>query len=156
MNEKGFTLIELLIVIAIIAIIAGMVFVALDPLKRFKDARDSRRWGDVTGILSALKINQVDLKGSYTPSVEALPANMAYVIGTGVVGCNVCGATPTQVGCVDLTGLVTGGYLASVPKDPKDGTAVKTNYYLKKNTNGTLIIGACNPETVGTAISVAR
>jgi len=36
-NSKGFTLIELLIVIAIVAVIAGATFVALDPLTRFRD-----------------------------------------------------------------------------------------------------------------------
>ena len=41
MSKKGFTLIELLIVIAIIAVLAGAVFVALDPLTRFRDARNA-------------------------------------------------------------------------------------------------------------------
>ena len=43
-NKQGFTLIELLIVIAIIAILAGVVFVSLNPSQRFKDARDATRW----------------------------------------------------------------------------------------------------------------
>ena len=53
--QRGFTLIELLIVIAIIAILAGVVFVSLDPLQRFLDARDAARWTDVTAVLSAVR-----------------------------------------------------------------------------------------------------
>ncbi|HBU07345.1 MAG TPA: hypothetical protein DEB09_04660 [Candidatus Magasanikbacteria bacterium] len=158
MNKKGFTLIELLIVIAIIAIIAGVVFVALDPLTRFQDSRDSRRWGDVTGILSAVKINQVDLKGAYLDSIVTTTEDLYYIIGTDTSGCNSgCTAvSSTQSACVDLTELVTDGYLASVPMDPNGGTADKTMYYLNKNSNGTLTVGACLPEHTPAGISVAR
>lgn len=152
MNKRGFTLIELLIVIAIIAIIAGVVFVALDPLTRFQDSRDSRRWGDITGILSAIKINQVDNKGGYLASITALADSTTAMIGT-VNG--TCTAATTSV-AVDLSGLVSGGYLASVPMDPNGGTAATTLYYLTKNANGTIIIGACAPEHTPGGISVAR
>ena len=153
MNKKGFTLIELLIVIAIIAIIAGMVFVALNPLQRFKDARDSRRWGDVSSILSAVKINQVDKKGLYIPEIEAMPVDTGQVIGTAPAGC-ACGNLGV-LGCVNLSNLATGGYLASVPLDPKNGTAANTGYYLVKMSNGTIRVGACAPEAAG-AIEASR
>ena len=52
--KKGFTLIELLVVISIIAILATVVFVALNPGKRFLDTRNSRRWNDVHNILTAV------------------------------------------------------------------------------------------------------
>lgn len=154
MNKKGFTLIELLIVIAIMAILAGVVFVALDPLTRFQDSRDSRRWGDVTGILSAIKIHQVDKKGAYLSTVATISTDVPYMIGTGTdaSGCTVASTTAT----VNLGDLVTEGYLASVPVDPSNGNAAKTLYYLTKNTNGTVTVGACNPEHTPTGIFVAR
>ncbi len=147
-------MIELLIVIAIIAIIAGTVFVALDPLKRFKEARDSRRWGDVNAILSAIKISQVDNRGLYIPSIEAMALSGGQVIGTANAGCTcgVWGVLP----CVNLTALVDGGYLASVPIDPKGGTAASTGYYLVKMTNGTVRVGACAPEMANAKIEVLR
>lgn len=152
MNNKGFTLIELLIVIAIIAIIAGVVFVALDPLTRFQDSRDSRRWGDITGVLSAVKISQVDNKGNYLPAIASTTVGVPTMIGTVAGTC----AAVTTTGAVDLGGLVTGGYLASVPIDPKAGTAATTLYYLIRNANGTVTIGACAPEHTPAGISVAR
>ena len=49
-NTKGFTLIELLLVIGIIAVLAIVVFVSLDPVKRFSDARDARRVSDLQSM----------------------------------------------------------------------------------------------------------
>ena len=41
-RTSGFTLIELLVVITIISILATIVFVSLDPVTRFADARNSK------------------------------------------------------------------------------------------------------------------
>mgnify|MGYP001559804535 FL=1 len=155
-HERGFTLIELLIVIAIIAIIAAGVFVALDPAQRFQEARDSQRWSDVNAVLNAVKTDQVDNGGSYVASVAALTDGNYYIIGTDVVGCNAgCTAQVTQAACVDLTALVTEGYLGSVPTDPSGGTAAKTDYYLMKSATDIIEAGACDPEAAAT-ITVSR
>ena len=81
--RHGFTLIELLIVIAIVAILATVVFVALNPVARFEDARNSRRWSDVNAILSSIKLSQVDKRG-YIAAISALDTtiSVAYQIGT--------------------------------------------------------------------------
>ena len=155
-NKKGFTLIELLIVIAIIAIIAAVVFVALDPLTRFQDARDAQRWTDVTAILSAVKVDQVDNGGGYLGSIYATATGTAYTIGTCSSGGNTgCTATTTASACVDLEGLVSEGYMSSVPYDPSTGDATETDYYLMKGWTGSMIIGACDPENAS-EIKLAR
>ncbi|KKR90333.1 MAG: hypothetical protein UU36_C0007G0005 [Candidatus Uhrbacteria bacterium GW2011_GWE2_41_1153] len=63
-TKKGFTLIELLIVIAIIAILAAAIFVALDPVTRFQEARDARRYNDLNNTLTAVVTDQVDNGGT--------------------------------------------------------------------------------------------
>ena len=154
--KKGFTLIELLIVIAIIAILAGVVFVALDPLSRFQEARDSTRWSDVTSVLDATKVDQVDNGGSYLASITALTAASNYTIGTCATGGDSgCTAKTTQAACADLSGLVTEGYIAAIPKDPSTGTDAKTDYYITKSSAGAITIGACDPEG-GSAISLSK
>lgn len=156
MKSKGFTLIELLIVIAIIAILAAVVFVALDPLTRFRDARDATRWSDATAMLDAVKVNQVDNGGTYLASVAALTNDLYYTIGTCANGGDSgCTAKTTQAACADLTGLVTAGYLGAIPMDPSAGTAVETDYYVQKSAAGVITIGSCDPEG-GSAIAVSR
>ncbi|PIX62474.1 hypothetical protein CO057_00065 [Candidatus Uhrbacteria bacterium CG_4_9_14_0_2_um_filter_41_50] len=156
-QKNGFTLIELLIVIAIIAILAAAIFVALDPVTRFQEARDSRRYSDLTNALTAIVTDQVDNGGAYLTEITALTDGLYYTIGTnGVTGCNTgCTAQTTQAACVDLTGLVTEGYLGSVPMDPSTGTAALTDYYLMKSATGTVEVGACDPEAEA-SISLIR
>src|SRR3990167_4091475 len=112
----GFTLIELLIVIAIIAILAGVVFVSLNPLKRFQDARNAARWTDVTAVLSAIKVDQVDNGGGYLTSVgDITETGTNYAIGVGSGDATSCSAATTSSRYVDLTELATQGYLARIP-----------------------------------------
>lgn len=154
--KKGFTLIELLIVIAIIAILAVVVFVALDPLSRFQAARDAKRWSDVTSILDAAKLNQVDNNGAYLAAISGLTNASFYTIGTCTTGGDTgCTAKTTQAACADLTGLVTAGQIAAIPMDPSSGAADKTDYYIMKASTGALTIGSCDPEKAAT-ISVTR
>ncbi len=165
MQRKGFTLIELLIVIAIIAILAAVVFVALDPLTRFQDARDASRWQDTTALLSAIKINQIDNGGYYLMAISNLVNDTVYMIGTAVSACNTaynagnCDvAIINTTDCVDLTGLASQGYLGSVPVSPTGNATwdeTITGYTLKKASTGIITIQACESENTG-AISVSR
>ncbi len=156
-HAKGFTLIELLIVIAIIGILASVVFVAIDPAKRFKKARDARRQSDVENIAAAIVTAQVDNDGTLPTTLNALTAGSAYVIGTATSGCNaICTATTTQASCVNLTtDLVTPGYISSLPLDPSTGAAATTLYYVVKNATGSVTTASCRPE-LATSISVTR
>ncbi|MBI4599161.1 type II secretion system protein [Candidatus Uhrbacteria bacterium] len=158
--RAGFTLIELLVVIGIIAILAVVVFVALDPATRFEDARDTVRQSDVQEILSAVKIDQVDNSGAYATDIAATTAGQVYMIGTATTGCNATceTAVSSATNCVDLAELVTDGYLAEVPVSPNGtGTwgATLSGYTLQRDATGILTIRACESENTD-EIEVAR
>jgi prepilin-type N-terminal cleavage/methylation domain-containing protein len=169
-QNQGFTLIELLIVIAIIAILAAVAFVALDPLTRFRDARDSTRWNDVTALLSAIKVDQVDNRGSHLYGVNTDASGNAVITATAeyymisnastTTGCNAtCDVTPSAIDhCVNLQGLVTEGYIAELPVSPNGTgtwTAAISGYYLRQTSAGAIEIGACESENTS-SISVTR
>jgi len=160
--RKGFTLLELLIVIGIVAILAGVVFVALDPLTRFRDARNARRYADVSAILTAIRVDQVDNGGQYISAIQSLTPNDTtnYMIGTDAGSCASIAncAVTTAAACIDLTGLQTEGYVGIVPVSPQgSGTwnAVRSGYYLRRNTNNSITIGACESEGAP-AIQITR
>lgn len=165
LNSKGFTLIEFLIVIAIIAILSAVVFVALDPLTRFKDTRDSRRWSDIASILDAIKIDQVDNGGAYLPTITALTDDEVYMIAANanITGCDDnCSSTipvTDDDNCVDLSGLVTEGYLADIsisPKGSHEWNASTTGYTISRSSTGAITIEACEAENTPGGILLKR
>ena len=150
-NLTGFTLVELLIVIGIIAILASLAFVALNPLARFQDSRNAQRWTDVNAIISAIKLNQIDNKGVYLGDIEDLTVGTNYLIGKLDDGSVITCSNPTvelNEECLDLDQMVDDGYMSSVPFDPKASGASSENtyYYLSKSSTGVLTIGSCSEE----------
>ena len=54
--KKGFTLIELLIVIGILAVLATVTLLVLNPAQMFAQARDSQRLSDLNTVKSAISL----------------------------------------------------------------------------------------------------
>ncbi|MFB6181457.1 MAG: prepilin-type N-terminal cleavage/methylation domain-containing protein, partial [Candidatus Magasanikbacteria bacterium] len=152
-EDKGFTLIELLIVIAIIAILAGIVFVALDPGQRFGEARDSERHSEVNSIAQAVKQHQIDNDGEYLSEIDGMNNGDVEMIGTcggtSDLSCNDSPASTTE--CVDLTSIANEGYLPEVPEDPNNNDSDETGYFLQKNTSS-VKVGACTAEETTSTI----
>ncbi|MFH1667588.1 MAG: type II secretion system protein [Candidatus Komeilibacteria bacterium] len=153
--RKGFTLIELLIVIGIIAILAALTFVAVDPATRFAEARNAERWSAANSVLNAVLKYQVDNDGTMPTALDAV-AGSSQVLGTAATGCDTtCTADTTVAACVDLSTDLVSKYLASMPQDPSTGAATNTDYYINVDANGRLVVGACDPELSET-ITVSR
>ena len=181
-KRSGFTLIELLIVIGIIAILAGIVIIAVNPTKQFGQANDAQRQSDVNAILNAI--------GQYSTAHRgALPDGIAVptlATDTNVYAISLSAPTtlPTNITAIDgATGsgfcadLVT-DHLSAMPvdPDPEDDTLIfedcngtlsdyHTGYYISVASDGRLTVLAPNAEQyddndadtdVGDAISVTR
>jgi type IV pilus assembly protein PilA len=64
-SQKGFTLIEILVAIGIIAILATIVLVAINPGRQFAQSRNTQRVSNVNAVLNAVGQNMVDNKGVF-------------------------------------------------------------------------------------------
>ncbi len=126
-KERGFTLIELLVVIAIIGLLSSVVLSSLNSART--KSRDARRLSDIRQIQTALELYFDDVSPPEYPDQDSTRD-------------------------VPLV-LKTGGYLPSLPTDPRTGdsyyydnltnadascsvaTGVCTNYVLGANLEGT-------------------
>lgn len=85
----GFTVLELLISIGVIALIAAVVFIALNPLRRFADSRNAKRYTAVQAVLGAIQHYMIDNSGKHPPGIDA---NLR-MLGTATSTCaSSCGA----------------------------------------------------------------
>ena len=64
-TKSAFTLIEILVVIGIIAILATIVLIAINPAKQFAQARNTQRVSNVNAILNAIGQRIADNKGVF-------------------------------------------------------------------------------------------
>ena len=148
-NYAGFTLLEILLVVAAIAILAGIVILAINPTKQLGDTRNAQRRADINTILNAVYQYSLDNNGS-------LPAGIASSTCAATSTNEICKTGGTCAGLVDLGVLTTNEkYLTSLPLDP---TATSTNgvgYRIAKSANSRITVCAPGAEQSAT-ISATR
>jgi type IV pilus assembly protein PilA len=136
--KKGFTLIEILLVVAIIAILAGIIIIAVNPNKQLKEAHITQRKSDVNTLLNAVYQYAVDNKG-------AMPgANIPVAPSAAIEICSLTvSATCIADGLADLSALIsTQTYLTSIPVDPAGNTTNGVGYTIQKTINGRITVAA--------------
>ncbi len=128
-KKQGSKLVELLLVVLSIAVLAGIVFVAINPTMQLSDTRNAQRRSDVKVLADALNQYAADTE-------NAMEALGIPVTGEEIEGCgmpleatSICQSgsdSCRDVAMVSLDALTEGGsYLPSIPVDPSgpEGTS---------------------------------
>ncbi len=123
-SNRGFTLIEILVVVGLIAILAAIVLIAINPARQFAQARNSQRESNLNTILNGIGQNLADNKGIFTCSgIGTAIAAATTTIGTASGNSNL--------------GCLTGTYIpGGIPKDPSTGTDADTDYTVSLSASG--------------------
>lgn len=147
-NIQGFTLLEILLVVAAIAILAGIVIVAINPGKQLADTRNAQRRIDVATILNAVYQYYIDAGN--------LPAGITTTQGEICAG-GTATTTCTTGLLVPLNELIwSERYLVDLPTDP-NGTCGTNGicYEIVSTANNRVTVSAPNAEE-GETIEVTR
>lgn len=149
-KKKGFTLLEVLLVVAAIAILAGIVILAINPNKQLAETRNDQRRSDVNTIMNAVYQYYID--------TGSLPANIASTGACSAAANEICkiGGDCTTAGITDISELTTNGkYIVSIPFDPNGSSTDGTGYGIVKDTNNRVTVCAPHAEQSAT-ISIKK
>lgn len=131
-SQKGFTLIEILLVVAAIAILAGIVIVAINPGKQLGDTRNAQRESDATTILNATYQYSLDNNGVLPASITTTANEVCSTTGA------LCVAPLVDLGVLTLNEK----YLIAIPRDPQATTTNGSGYFINRTANGRLNVSA--------------
>jgi type IV pilus assembly protein PilA len=146
-KRKGFTLIEVLIVIGIIAILATVVLVAVNPGRQFALARNSQRVSNINALINAIGQNIADNKGTFKCATGTIPTTSTSL--------------KTGTGGYDIRPCLVPTYLSELPADPETGsmtspTDYDTGYSLSQDSTTKRIIITAPSAELGETISITR
>lgn len=151
-EEQGFTLIEILVVIGLIAILAAVVIIAINPSRQFAQGRDSQRSGNLNAILNAVGQRLADNKGKFDGTGQDGKLCPAIPVGLTIIDNNATG-TGVDLSCLTPT------YISALPKDPSNPAEPSTGYSIYQDTNGRVHVQATTLEPTiprAAAIEIVR
>jgi len=140
-SKKGFTLIELLVVIGILAVLATVVVLVLNPAQLFAQARDTQRLSDLSSTVSAINLYLVTADTVTLGETAYSTANATCGLTGGCTLRDVYTIGGAGWVTVNLASSTGGSPLASLPRDPLNN-ATYQYAYVGDNTNKTYELNA--------------
>jgi prepilin-type N-terminal cleavage/methylation domain-containing protein len=153
-NRDAFTLVEFLIVIGIIAVIAVVIALILNPIELLRQSRDSQRISDMSALNAAASLYNIDVSGGYMGQPQTVYVSVPDSQATTTQGTNCASlglptlplnwsyhcVAPLNLRNIDGTGWVPINFqkisfrapFATLPIDPQNASSSGLYYTYQK------------------------
>lgn len=145
--QGGFTVIEILVVMGLIAVLAAIVLVALNPARHFAQARNTQRTSNIAALLNAIGQNMAENRGVFTCPAGPIPTAVTTISNASY----------------NIVDCLTPNYISALPFDPSANGAhftsnadYNTEYRIVRDEATQRITIIAPGAELGATISVSR
>lgn len=138
---------EIIIIIAIIAVLAGVTIILINPPQQLARARNVQRQSDINFLLNAVGQNMADNRGTFNCLSGAIPTS----------------STKMATSAYNIAPCLAPVYLDKLPFDPKatgshyaSTTDYDTGYFISQSTTTNRVTINAPSAELGQTISVTR
>ncbi len=140
--NSGFTLLELIIIVTIILALGAATFIWIDPVERIGQAKQARRQDDVMTLSAAFTDYAQSHKGAL-PVLGAVTTEKKVICNNQTEALLACDTSSEYCLKIDDTDFFNKN-ITNLPIDPDKSSDSDTGYYIEKDANDNIIIGACD------------
>lgn len=159
-KQTGFTLIEILVSIGLLAALAAIVLIAVNPARQFAQMRNTQRASDVNSMLNAIGQRIAENKGVFNGAFTV--GGTTYTCPTLTAGTTYTLTSATGAGNIDLSCLTPTYIPSGLPFDPSatgahwtSSTDYDADYTVVVDAVGRYTVAAPSAE-LGQTIAVTR
>ena len=149
-KHRPLTTLELFVVLFIIAVLAFVVFTALNPNERMADARDAERIIEMHAVMTAIHQYTVDTGALPEGMIAGMPETQLGTCATG--GSQFCKGA--QESCLSIDASLQ-PYLESMPIDPLLSSRSQgfSGYSVSVSEDQVITVFACGAEKADLSVS---
>ena len=134
-------MLELVIIVSVILVLGTAVTIWIDPVARIGDAKQAKRRDDVN-MLSAAFTEYAQAHQGALPILGAVTSEKKVICGTQSGAPLTCDTSTELCLKIDDPDFFSKN-ITNLPIDPDKSSDSDTGYYLKKDENNNISIGAC-------------
>lgn len=140
--NQGFTMLELVIIVSLLLVLGAAVTIWIDPVTRIGQAKDAKRREAVMALSAAFTDYAQSHKGAL-PILGAVTTEKKVICNTQSGAKLTCDGSTEYCLKIDDASFFTKN-ITNLPIDPDKSVDSNTGYYIKKDANDNISIGACD------------